>query len=162
MDEKSLKVLLRLQALCSRAEMCSSAILGKALKAFGDDPDASSKAHEVLSSLIEDKFVDDLRYSSAFAREKSALSGWGPFKISCALAAKKIDRATIAEALCEVDSAKAGEKLRTLLEAKWKTLRGPDGKTPDGARLRLIRFALSRGYTYDAVQEAVQDIFKGV
>ena len=158
MDESSRKILLRLEALCSRAEMCSSAVYDKALKAFGDERDAAERATEVLDSLIADKFVDDLRYASAFAREKSSLTGWGPIKISYALAAKKIDRATIKKALGEVDESRAADRLRALLEAKWKTLRGPDGKTPEDARLKLIKFALSRGYEYDAVKDTVQDI----
>ena len=78
MEEYS-KVLDRLQAQCSKREYCSSDIFRKAMKSFDGDREMAGK---LLQSLQEDKFVDDLRYSSAFAREKSRLTGWGPAKIT--------------------------------------------------------------------------------
>lgn len=161
MDEKTKRVLLRFEARCSRAEMCSSDVRAKVLKAFADDSDANERTDEVMESLRKDRFVDDLRYASAFAREKSSLTGWGPIKISCALAAKKIPRETIAEALQEIDGDKSSDRLRKLLESKWKTLTGPDGTIPQDARLKLIRFALSRGYDYDSVRGIIEDITTG-
>lgn len=97
MDEgKYLKVLNMLQARCSRSECCSRDMRTKALKALDGDEEA---AERIVASLVADKFVDDLRYASAFAREKSSLSGWGVQKISFALTGKGIDRQTIAQAL---------------------------------------------------------------
>ena len=64
MDEK--QVLDRLQRQCARMEYCTSDIRRKALKALEGDAGA---AERVVASLLEDRFVDDLRYASAFARE---------------------------------------------------------------------------------------------
>ena len=64
-DEKA--VLIRLQRQCSRMEYCSRDIYRKALKALDGNAEA---AERVVSSLVGDRFVDDLRYASAFAREK--------------------------------------------------------------------------------------------
>lgn len=150
MDEKAKKVLGRLQNQCARREYCTADIMEKAIKAMEDDREAAA---EIVASLKEDGFVSDLRYASAFAREKASLSGWGPVKIRFALAAKKIDRDTIAAALEEIDSDKAGEKLRRLLEQKWHTLQDdPQGK------LKLLKFALSRGYNYDQVRDLAEEI----
>ena len=44
----------------------------KALKAMDGDGDA---AEQIVASLVSDRFVDDLRYASAFAREKASISG---------------------------------------------------------------------------------------
>ena len=57
------KVLDRLRRQCSRREYCSSDILRKAAEALGKDSDAAS---EVLRVLVEERYVDDLRYASAF------------------------------------------------------------------------------------------------
>lgn len=150
MDEKAKKVLGRLQNQCARREYCTADIMEKAIKAMEDDREAAA---EIIASLKEDGFVSDLRYASAFAREKASLSGWGPVKIRFALAAKKIDRDTIAAALEEIDSDKADEKLRRLLEQKWHTLQDdPQGK------LKLLKFALSRGYNYDQVRDLAEEI----
>ena len=73
------QVLARLQRQCSRMEYCSRDIYRKALKALEGDAEA---AERIVASLRADRFVDDLRYASAFAREKASLQGWGPVKIS--------------------------------------------------------------------------------
>lgn len=139
-------------------ELCSSDVRAKVLKAFADEPDADARADEVMDSLLSDRFVDDLRYATAFAREKSSVSGWGPVKIAYALAGKKIPRHVVTEAVEGIDPGKSSEKLRKLLENKWRTLTGPDGSVPQDARLKLIRFALSRGYEYDSLRDVIGEI----
>lgn len=147
MDEK---VYASLARLCSKREYCSSDMRKKALERLQGDRAA---AEEMVALLVEERYVDDLRYASAFAREKSALTGWGPAKIRFALAAKGIARGIADEALGQVDDEKAAEMLRRLLESKWKTLKeDPQGK------LKLIKFALSRGYDYEDVRLFVDDL----
>lgn len=147
MDEKLKKVLSRLEAQCSKREYCSSDMLSKALKALDND---TAAAQEVLNSLLENRYVDDLRYSSAFAREKAAIGGWGRLKISMALRAKRIAQATIDQALEEIDADKAGDRLDRLVAAKRRSLEGDPY-----IRLKLIKYALGRGYGYDEVQQAI-------
>lgn len=150
MDERQKKILSRLERQCVRAEYCSSDILKKAVSLLEGDTVA---AKEVLESLIGNGFVDDRRYAAAFAREKSGITGWGPVKIRFALSSKRIPSATIAEALEEVDGARAEQKLRKLMEAKWKSLSGDEA-----ARLKLLKYALSRGYDYDTVRRIAEEI----
>ena len=150
MDEKAKKVLSRLEAQCAKREYCVSDITVKAAKAMEGDTEA---VREIVDSLVKNSFVSDLRYASAFAREKASLTGWGPIKIRFALGAKKIDRATIDAALEEIEPEKANDKLRRLMEQKWKSLQDdPQGK------LKLLKFALSRGYDYDDVRAMAEEI----
>ena len=149
MEEK--KVLDRLQRLCSKAEYCTSDIRRKALKAMEGD---AAAADRIVKSLVKEKYVDNLRYSSAFAREKSSLQGWGAIKIRFALRGKGISDETISEALEEIDGEQASKKMEKLLEAKYKSLaQDPAGK------LKLLRYALGRGYSYDEVAPAVERLF---
>lgn len=145
MDDAQKKVLDRLQAQCSRREYCTADIRAKALKALDGSAD---RAAEVVDALVADNFCSDLRYATAFAREKSHLGGWGPVKIRYALAGKGIDREVIAAALGEVEPESAAAKLQALLASKARTLEGDPQ-----ARLKLIRFALSRGYEYSDIQQ---------
>ena len=145
MDDKVKKVLKALEAQCAKREYCTSDIRHKAMTRLEGDSDA---AQEVVDSLVKDGFVDDLRYASAFAREKSSITGWGPVKIRYALSAKGVARQAIDSALEETDASKADARLQKLLEAKKKTLEGDPQ-----ARLKLIRFALSRGYEYEDIRE---------
>ena len=143
MDEKITKVADRLRALCSRREYCVEDVRQKALKALDGDVDAAS---EVVSSLIRDKYIDDLRYASAFARDKASIQGWGEVKIRYMLSAKKISRDIIDQALTEIDDPKAYDRLHKLLENKYRSL-----KDDPQRKLKLLRFALSRGYSYEKV-----------
>lgn len=147
-SEEQGKVLDRLRRLCSRREYCSSDIFRKASEAL--DKEAAS---EVLRVLVEERYVDDLRYASAFARDKSSIAGWGEVKIRYMLSAKGVAKKVIDEALQEIDRPKAGMRLEKLMENKWKSLKDD----PQG-RLKLVRFALGRGYGY----EEVSDIIKGM
>ena len=147
MDERAAKVLSRLQAQCSRREYCSGDVLSKALKALDGD---SALAGEVLESLVADGFVSDLRYAAAFSRDKAQLDGWGPVKIRHALACKGISRETVDAALQEVDENAAEGRLMRLMAAKAKMLEGDPQ-----ARLKLIKYALSRGYEYSQVQKCL-------
>ena len=140
-------VLTRFQALCSKSEQCSSDILRKLVKAFEGDED---KALEVLSSLKEDKFIDDARYAGAFARDKARLEGWGPIKIRFKLRAKGIPDSAVDAALREIDSDQADEKLLHLLQAKRKSLEGDPY-----IKFKLLKYALGRGYGYEQVAPLV-------
>lgn len=150
-DDKK-KILSRLQALCARKEYCEGDIYRKALKLVEGDAAAAS---ELLASLVEDRFVDDLRYASAFARDKASLDGWGPVKIRYQLAAKGIRRETIAEAMGDIDEEKAESRMRDVIASKFRTLRDD----PE-VRLKLLKFALTRGYEYDAANRAVNDLLR--
>lgn len=142
------RCLSRLQKLCSKAEYCRADIYRKALKDLEGDEEAATK---VVEALQAEKYVDDARFASAYAREKATLQGWGPVKIRFQLRGKGVSDANIAAALEEIEPEKAEARLAKLLEAKAKTLKGD----PQG-RLKLIKFALSRGYDYDVVKKMVQ------
>ena len=137
------KCLSRLQRLCSRAEYCSGDIYRKALKDLEGDAEAAAR---VVAELREDRYVDDARYAAAFAREKASLQGWGPVKIRFQLRGKGVSEADISAALADVDPEKADTRLEKLLEEKWRSLEGDPQR-----KLKLIKYALSRGYDYEKI-----------
>ena len=144
------KCLSRLQKLCSKAEYCTSDIRRKALKDLEGDEEAAAR---VVASLVQDRYVDDARYASAFAREKAQIQGWGPLKIRFQLRAKGVKDSVITEALQEVEPQRAQDKLEKVLQVKAKALQGdPQFK------LKLLKFGLGRGYDYDEVENAVSKI----
>lgn len=145
MEEK--KVLERLQRQCSKAEYCSSDVRRKALKAMEGDSEAASR---IVEALVRERFVDDGRYAAAFSREKSSLQGWGAIKIRFMLRSKGIPDEIISAALEEIDSGKAERKLDKIVSDKARLLEGDPQK-----RLKLLKFALGRGYSYDEVEKAI-------
>ena len=152
MDEKKLKVLNRLRGLCSRREYCVADVLKKATDGLEGDRAA---AQEVVDVLVKEKYVDDLRYASAYARDKAAIQGWGEVKIIYMLTAKGVSRGIIDMALEEIDQDKADSRLEKLLENKLRSL-----KDDPQCRLKLLRFALGRGYGYDEVSKVVDSLMK--
>jgi len=143
-------VLEKMERLCSKAEYCSSDIRRKVLKALEGDEAAASR---ILKTLCKECFVDDARYAGAFVREKSALTGWGPLKIKMALRAKGIDGPVVDEALGEAFSEAAEDKLERLLQAKCRSLQGDPS-----IKLKLLRYGLGRGYTYEQVAPVVEGL----
>ncbi len=140
----------RLQKLCSKAEYCEADIYRKALRDLEGDADAARK---VVEALTKEKYVDNARYAQAFAREKATIQGWGPVKIRFQLKAKGVSEEIIRAAIEEVDEGKQADKLRKVLLSKARTLEGDPQ-----FRLKLLRFGLTRGYDYDAVETLVSEI----
>ena len=141
------KALNNLRRQCSRREYCTSDVQKKAEKALEGDKE---KAAEVVSILVKEKYVDDLRYSEAYAREKSSISGWGEVKIRYMLSAKGIAKDIISQALTQIDPQRAESRLEKLLENKCRTL-----KDDPQWKMKLLRFALGRGYSYDEVNHII-------
>ena len=140
----------RLQRLCSRTEYCAQDMYRKALKDLEGDSEAAAR---VVASLKADKYIDDARYASCFAREKSSLQGWGPIKIRFQLRSKGVSEEDIAAGLSEIVAHKADAKLRRLVEEKYKTLEGDPQ-----CKLKLLKYVLSRGYEYDQVASVVDEV----
>ena len=84
------EILAKLQALCVKREYCTYDIMRKAKDLLKEDADADARANLLVNSLVADGFVDDMRYCSAYAREKSAFDGWGPLKIKSACCLKEL------------------------------------------------------------------------
>ena len=146
------KVLDKMRVLCSRREYCRSDIMKKALKAMEGD---SAAAEKIVETLVGEKFIDELRYCSAFARDKSSIAGWGDTKIRYMLSSKGIPRETISLALEEIDRGKASVKLEKLMENKLKSL-----KDDPQCRLKMLRFALGRGYGYEEASSVLEGLMK--
>ena len=139
-----------MMALCSRREYCCKEILAKLTRLEAEDPSG------IVQTLCRERYIDELRYATAFARDKSSLQGWGNLKIRVALQAKGIPAETIAAALGEIDAPAAEERLASLLRTKLRSLRGePD----EAARYRkLLRFGLGRGYDYEQIKRTYDNL----
>ena len=142
----------RMRALCSKREYCSSEIKKKLNDALEGDNEAVAG---ILDSQKKDGHVDDSRYASAFARDKSSIAGWGNIKIRHALAAKGVERDVVEAALKEIDPEKADSRLEKLAANRYKAL-----KDDPQCRLKMLRYLLGRGYSYDEVSSVTELLMK--
>lgn len=142
----------KLRNLCSRREYCSSDIRRKALTALDNDIDSAGK---VMDLLIKDKYVDDYRYSCAYARDKATIAGWGPSKIRYMLSSKGVDRDVIDRAMLEIDESKADQRLDRLVRSRYASLRNDPQ-----VRVKLLRYVVGRGYSYDEASSVINELMK--
>jgi regulatory protein len=147
------KVADKMRRMCSRREYCVADIRKKLLVQLDGN---AAEADEIIAMLLNEKYVDDLRYASAYARDKSSISGWGAVKIRYMLASKGVSADIIASALDEIDSGKAQARLDKLMETKFRTL-----KDDPQCRMKMLRFALGRGYGYEEAASIVEALIKG-
>ena len=148
------KVADKMRRICSRREYCVADIRKKLMMQLDGDADAD-EAGKILDMLISERYVDDLRFASAYARDKASISGWGVTKIRYMLASKGIQSEIISQALEDIDSGRAQVRLDKLMENKFRTL-----KEDPQCRLKLLRFGLGRGYGYEEVALVVETLLK--
>ena len=146
------KVADKMRRLCSRREYCVSDIRKKLMVQLEGN---AADVGEILEHLISERYVDDLRYASAYARDKASISGWGATKIRYMLSAKGISQDVISQALEEIDASKAQVRLDKLLENKFKSL-----KDDPQCKLKMLRFGLGRGYAYEDVASVVDALIR--
>ena len=140
-----------LARLCSRAEKSSGDAM-RLMRTWGV-PEADRP--KVLQQLQEQRYIDDERFAGAFVRDKLSFSGWGPYKIRTALAAKGIDRRIIDRALAGCGSDDMPARLERALSRKAASIPAGD---PFQRRARLMRYGLSLGYDYESVRDCVEHL----
>lgn len=137
---------LQLAALCARSEHCQHDMLEK-MRRWGMADEAQAR---VMERLVRERYVDDERYARAFVRDKIKYNKWGRRKVEQALWQKHIDEDVRQQALDEIDDAEYVSVLKPLLQQKSRSLKA---SSPYERNQKLVRFALSRGFTYDIIRQ---------
>lgn len=141
---------LRLTALCAQGEHCSYEMEEK-MRKWGISEEAQAR---IMAHLINERYIDDERYCRAYIRDKIHYSKWGRRKIEQGLYMKRIDRSLSSAALDEVDDEEYLQVLRPMLKAKWRTIKASSDYERSG---KLIKYALSRGFTFDIIRQCIDD-----
>lgn len=143
----------RLADACAKAEICPADASAR-LKRWGILP---AEAARIITRLTDEGYISPERYARAYVRDKYRFAGWGRRKIALGLAAKRIDRATIAEALDDsVDADEYRSRLVTVLRAKARTLRPELVATYEGKQ-KLYLFAASRGFESSLISSVLSN-----
>lgn len=144
--------LLRMAGLCAGAEQCAADIRSKILKqGFSADD-----AEKMLKYLIANKYIDDARYSRAYAVDKVRFSGWGRMKIRMGLRAKGMSDSIISQAMEYIPEKDYAEALEKVLLAKSRSLCLEDVKD----RQKLYRHLASRGFESQLIVSAIRRLMK--
>jgi regulatory protein len=136
----------RLARQCSMGEQCIYDARKK-MQRWEIEDDAQQR---IVKRLLEERFIDENRYAHAFVRDKSRYNRWGSTKIKFELKRRGISERDIEDALCEIDEEESLSTLRDLLESKRRTVKG---RSEYEIKAKLVRFALSRGFS---IQDAMR------
>lgn len=148
---------IRMADLCARSEQCEADIRQK-LYRLGL---SSSEVQQIVTQLIESKFIDNERFARSFARDKCRFSCWGRHKIRLALAAKRLTSHEINQGLEAIEEADYLDALKRTAAAKARSLdlNGPNARDE---RLKLFRHIISRGFESDLASKAIKAILANV
>lgn len=144
-----------LMRLAVRSEKSSGDAL-RLMQNWGVEPSARQG---VLQRLIDNKFIDDRRYTEAFVRDKMRFSGWGAFKLRAALRNKGIANEIVDEVLSSLDRDDMSERLRDRLERKMRTTKYTSRYE---LKSKLMRYGASLGYGFESVAEVVDALISDI
>lgn len=140
----------RAARLCSGREHCTSQIREKLLSW-----DASAKeAEDIIQRLVNEKFIDNRRFSRAYCHDKFCYNHWGRTKIRQMLRHLQLSDEEIEEGMEAIPDDSYEEKLSDLLQAKDHTLHETDNYRRKG---KLVRHLLSKGFEMGLVVDAVDE-----
>ena len=139
----------KLAALCARSEHCQQEMLDK-MRQWGVDEEEQAK---VMARLVEERYVDDERFTRAFVNDKVRYAKWGRRKIEQALWMKRIDEQLARTVLDEVPDDDYIAILRPVLKQKR---RGTKAASEYEMTMKLIKYALSRGFTMDVIKQCME------
>ena len=139
---------LTLAALCAQAEHCQYEMTEK-MRRWEVSDDAQAR---VMQRLVSERYVDDERYARAFVKDKVRYNKWGRRKVEQALWQKHIDEDIRQRVLDEVGDEEYLVVLKPLLKQKRKSTKAANDYE---LNQKLMRFALSRGFTFDIIRQCM-------
>ena len=134
------KALEKIKQYCAYQERCHSEVRNK-LYGFGLNVD---EIEMLISTLIQENFLNEERFALAFAGGKFRIKKWGKAKIKQALNFKKISPYCIDKALKSLDDTTYEKNFEKLADIKWFSLKAEKNKYIKQAKLR--RYLMGKGY----------------
>lgn len=144
------QALQRAASLCSGSEHCISDIEEK-LHRWGV---TKADAKRVIDTLIDEKYIDEIRYATAYTRDKLRFSHWGRIKIRTMLRAQRISEADINNAFDNIDQEEYLGILESIISKKRQTM---DDAESYASRAKLIRFAMQRGFEMHEITKFISE-----
>lgn len=113
---------------------------------------------EILSTLIEENYLNEERFAVQFAGGKFRIKDWGRKKIYYALKEKKVSEYSIKKAMKGIDEDDYRKTLNTLAEKKYASLRGEQYLV---RRKKTMDYLLQKGFEPELVSSAIKGLGSG-
>jgi regulatory protein len=145
--------LLKLQAYCAYQERCHKEVKQKIfdLGIYGEDVD------QIIASLIEDNFVNEMRFTEMYVGGKFRVKKWGKYKIIKELKFRYISEYCIKRAIkSEISDEDYYNTLVQLLEKKEPLIREPNKFK---RKAKLAKYIIDKGFESPLVWETIKELF---
>lgn len=114
-----------------------------------------SEHDEIISSLIEEDYLNEERFAKAFAGGKFRVKEWGRKKIYHALKEKQVSEYSIKKAMKEIDDEDYKTVLRELAEKKYALLKNEQYLV---RKKKTMDYLLQKGFETDLVMKTVNEL----
>ncbi|WP_309122957.1 RecX family transcriptional regulator [Paenibacillus sp.] len=114
-----------------------------------------SAIDDCVRRLTEQRYVDDERFSRSLAEERLQRQGKGKQWIKQELLQKGVAKATVQEAVGDIDPEEEKASATTVARKRWRTLSGQEDRV--AAKRKLYAYLARRGFSAAAVREAVRE-----
>jgi regulatory protein len=140
------QALQKLKHYCAYQERCHSEVKEKlySLGVWKKDRD------EIISTLIEENYLNEERFAIAFAGGRFRIKQWGRVKIKYELKQKQVSDYSIKKALKQVDEKEYVRTLEKLLEKKQASLKK---EQPVIRKRKTMDYLLQRGFEADLINK---------
>jgi regulatory protein len=112
---------------------------------------------EILSTLIEENYLNEERFAIQFAGGKFRMKNWGRKKIYYALKEKKVSEYSIRKAMKEINEEDYLKTLNKLAEKRYESLKGEQYLV---RRKKTMDYLLQKGYEPELVSGALKSLAK--
>ena len=139
----------RVAHICSQKECCIFDIKQKLHRKELSD----AEIEQIINQLIDEKYIDETRFTRSFIADKLRFNKWGAQKIKNHLRAKFVPTTIIENAFSEIENDLLTKALPDLLEKKRKSV---SGKSEYEINTKLIRYALGKGFAMSDVLKCLK------
>lgn len=140
----------RTTALCAQSEQCEHSLREKMLR-WGLEEEVIDR---IIDKLYDEKYLDELRFARAYAKDKMRYNRWGRQKIDQGLRLLRISTPSRKVALDELPEEEYLDILHQVLQTKARQVKAENNYERNG---KLIRFALGRGFEMGLICKALPD-----
>ena len=142
-----------MENFCAYQERCHKEIEQK-LHDLQMIPEAKEK---IILHLLQHNFLNEERFSKAFARGKFSIKNWGRIKIVNELKFRNISPYNIKTALKEIDENDYLNTLEKIAKKKWALIKEPNAFKK---RSKLVSYLSSKGYESECIYEVMNGFIK--
>jgi regulatory protein len=107
---------------------------------------------ELISSLIEENYLNEERFAIAFARGKFRMKQWGRVKIKYELKQKQVSEYCIKKALKEIEEEEYSMLLKKLATEKYASLKSEQYMV---RKKKTMDYLLQKGFEMELIKQAI-------